>query len=164
MRARRGMPKEGAHPVRHFRAEDVLEFAGARLDFFFVLNRKHVHKQALGQTVAPDDVAGAGFASRREYRIPVLNRHESDFRHRSDEALPLTRREMVGFDMAGHLAARPEVFENLVEVLIFLRAEDPVFLDAPMIQIQPTNPGIPLLSSANIPFNRQFAVRQQCVT
>jgi hypothetical protein len=61
------MPKESADLVRRLGGKNVLEFTSLLLNFRFTVHRQAVGKQALRQTMAPDDVAGSLPSARREF-------------------------------------------------------------------------------------------------
>ena len=60
------MPQECANFVSGFGRQDVLELAGLLLDFGLAIHGKAVSKQALGQSMAADDVCGALATARSE--------------------------------------------------------------------------------------------------
>jgi len=60
------MIEESADLVGGFGREDVLELASLLLDFGFAIHGERIGEEALGETVAADDVGGALVASRGE--------------------------------------------------------------------------------------------------
>ena len=131
------MAEQRAHAVRHFGAEDVLELAGARFDFGFVADREHVHEKPLGEPVAADHIAGARFARGRELALAVVDRDQADaapwcaisFRH-------CTAVKSCDSMWPRGFAARPEMLQHFVEILILFGGKDQRFFDAAVVQIE----------------------------
>jgi len=67
MRARLRMAQERADLIRRFGREDVLELAGLLLDFGLAVHGERIGEEALGETMAADDVGSAVTATAGEF-------------------------------------------------------------------------------------------------
>jgi len=137
VRAFSGMAEERAHAVCDLGAEDVLELASTFFHFVIVADGKDVHEKAFGEAVPADDDACALFTDRREYLFAVPDGEQADSRHHTHEFAPLHFGIFGRVKMLNYFVARPDVFQNFIEILVFLGGEDEVGFDAAVFEVQP---------------------------
>jgi hypothetical protein len=137
VRAFGGMAQKRAHAVRNFGAEDVLELAGAFFHFVIVSDGKDVHEKTFGEPVPADDDACALFTDRREYLFTIPDGEQANSRHHTHEFAPLHFGVFGRVEMLNDFVARPDVFQNFIEILVFLSGEDEVGFDAAVFEVQP---------------------------
>src|ERR1700676_750284 len=67
MRARTRVSEKCTDLIRRFRRKNMLKLASLLLNFRFAIHRQAVSKKSLGQTMTPDNIAGALPSTRREF-------------------------------------------------------------------------------------------------
>jgi hypothetical protein len=86
VRAGLRMAKEATDTLIEFWADDVLEFASLVVQFG-VFDGERVLEKSLGQPVAPDNVAGATAAARRQLHGSILQFDQLQIRHSAEHSL-----------------------------------------------------------------------------
>lgn len=74
------MTEERADALIQFRADDVLELAGLRVQFG-VVDGEGVFEESLREAMAPDDISRSLASHGGELRLAVLKFHEMQIRH-----------------------------------------------------------------------------------
>jgi hypothetical protein len=111
--------EEAADPFIEFGADDVFEFAGLAVSFV-VVDAEGILEEALGETMAADDVAGAAFAAVGEFDVTVgFDMNESEVFHAGQRADGIDTTGGADVFYVGAIpffAANPNLFEEMVEV------------------------------------------------
>src|SRR5690348_1418293 len=116
------MAEKRADALVEFRADDVLEFAGLRIGLG-VWDRKSVSEEALGETAAADDIAGAALTAVGEGNFGIVSGDEADERETLNGALGICieRMETGKPGAFAGLLTNPEFFEDVVETRFIFR-------------------------------------------
>ena len=113
------MAQKAAYTFIEFRADDVLELAGLAVGFVIV-DAESVFKEALGEAVTADNVAGAVLATIGEFNLAISEHvDQTKIFHAGQGA---DRIDAAGcanvFDVGAipFFAADPDLFEEMVEM------------------------------------------------
>jgi hypothetical protein len=114
-----GMSEEAADALVEFWTDDVFELAGLTVSLVIV-DAKRVFEEALGETMATNDVARAAFASVGEFDVTIgLDVDQAEVFHacQSADGIDAARRADV-FHIGGiaFFATDPDLFQKMVEV------------------------------------------------